>query len=55
MKTKIVVYDPLPIIPVIDPNVELRTAIAASTTLAELKAALLGQSSAGQVAGKLVI
>ena len=35
-----------------DPQTELDAAIAAATTLSELKAALLGQSRAGKVAGR---
>lgn len=37
-----------------DPDAELRAAIDAATTLADLKAALLGKSRAGQVAGRPV-
>ena len=43
---------PEPPAPPPDPQSELDAAISAAATLEELKAALLGQSSAGKVAGR---
>lgn len=40
--------------PEVDPDVELALAIAAATTLAELKAALLGQTRAAAVKGRKI-
>lgn len=52
--TIVAAHDPTPAPPPPDPDVELALAIDSATTLAELKAALLGKTRPGKAAGRPV-